>query len=61
MEQLAAGRWVAGATTLEIGEEAPLEVVAEAPLELVGERERMLWDVAVGMVVSSSGRGRRVS
>ena len=60
VEQWAAGRWVEGATTLEIGEEAPLEVVAEAPLELVGERERMVWDVAVGMVVSSSGRGRGV-
>ena len=43
---------------MDIGEEAPLEVVAEAPLEMVGERERMVWDLAVGMAVSSSGRGR---
>ena len=48
------------ATPLEIGEEAPFEVVAEEPLELVGERERMVWALAVGMVVSGSGRGRRV-
>ena len=43
-----------------IGEEAPLEVVAEAPLELVGEQDRMVWDLAVEMVVSSSGIGRGV-
>ena len=60
MERWAAGRWEAEATPLEIGEEAPLEVVAEAPLELVWEQERMLWDLAAGMTVSSSGRGRGV-
>ena len=60
MERWASGRWVAKATPLEIGEEAPLEVVAEAPSELVGERERMVWALSIGMVVSSSGRGRGV-
>ena len=45
---------------MEIGEEAPLEVVAEAPSELMGERERMVWALSIGMVVSSSGRGRGV-
>ena len=60
MERWAAGPWEAEATPLEIGKEAPLEVVAEAPLELVGERERMWGVLAVGMVVSSFGRGRRV-
>ena len=51
---------MAGSTPLEVGEEAPLEVVAEAPLELVGERERMVWALAAGMAVSSSGRDRGV-
>ena len=53
-------RWEAEATPLEIGKEAPLEVVAEAPLELEGERERMWGALEVGMVVSSSRRGRGV-
>ena len=52
VEQEADGRWVAGAT--------PLEVVVGAPLELAGERERMVWDLSAGMAVSSSGRGRGV-
>ena len=43
---------MAGATPLEIGK--------EAPLELVGGRERMVWAIAAGMDVSSSGRGRGV-
>ena len=60
MERWAAGRQVAEATPLEIGKEAPLEVIADAPLELVGAYERMVWALAVGMVVSSSGRGRGV-
>ena len=60
VERWAAGRWEAEATPLEFGEEAPLEVVVEAPLELEGGRERMWWDISVGMVVSSSGRGRGV-
>ena len=60
VDQGAAGRWEAEETPLEIGEEAPLEVVAEAPLELEGERERMWGALAVGMVASSSGRGRGV-
>ena len=51
VEQGAAVWWEEGA--------APLEVVAEAPLEMEGERERMWGAVAVGMVASSSGRGRR--
>ena len=51
---------MAGATPLDIGEDAPLEVVAEAPFELVGERERMVWDLAAGMTVSSSVIGRGV-
>ena len=55
-----AAAWEAEATPLEIGEEAPLEVVAEAPLELEGEQERMWGALAVGMVTSSSGRGREV-
>ena len=45
---------------MDIGNEAHLEVVAGAPLELVGERERMVWDLAAGMAVSSSGRGHGV-
>ena len=60
MEQSAAGRWVAGATPLEIGKEVPLEAVAEAPLELVKERDWMVWALSIGVVVSSSGRGRGV-
>ena len=60
VERWSAGWWEAQSTPLEIGEEAPLEVVAEAPLELMGEREQMWWDLVVGMVVSSSGRGRGV-
>ena len=47
-----------GATPMEIVEEPPWELVAEATLELVGERERMVWALAAGMAVSSSGRGR---
>ena len=57
MEQGASGRWEVEATPLEIGEEAPLEVVAGSPLALVGERERMVWALAAGMTVASSGRG----
>ena len=41
-----AGRWVAGAPPVEIGEEAPLEVNTEALLELEGDWERVggvLW------------------
>ena len=60
VEWWAAGRWEVEATPLYIGKEAPLEVVAEAPLELEGERERMWGALAVGMVASSSGRGRGV-
>ena len=60
VEWWAAGRWEAETTPLDIGEEAPLEVVAEAPLDLKGERERMVWDLAAGMAVSSSGIGRGV-
>ena len=48
------------ATPLEISEEAPLEVVSDVPLDMVGERERMWWELVVGMVVSSSGIGRGV-
>ena len=60
VERWAAGRWEAEVTPSEIGKEAPSEVVAETPLELVGERERMVWALAVRMVVSSSGIGRGV-
>ena len=54
--------WAVGGlgAPLEIGEEAPLEVVAGSPLELAGEREQMVWALAAGMDVASSGRGRGV-
>ena len=42
---------------MEISEEAPLEVVVGEPLELAGERELVVWALAAGMAVSSSGRG----
>ena len=58
VERWAAVRWEAEATPLDIGKESPLELVAEAPLELERGRERMWGDLAVGMVVSISGRGR---
>ena len=51
---------MAGATPLEIGEEATLEVVAGSPLDMGGERERMVWALTAGMAVSSSVRGRGV-
>ena len=38
VEQYTAGRWVAGATPLEISKVAPFEMVAGAHLEMVGER-----------------------
>ena len=60
MEQEAVGWCVELETPLDIGEEAPLEVVAESPLDLAGDRERMVWALAAGMAVSSSGRGRGV-
>ena len=60
VEQGLAGWWVAEATPLYIGEEAPLEVDAEALLELEWDWERMGGDLAGGKVASSSGIGREV-
>ena len=52
---------MAWATPLDIGEEAPLEVINGDHLDLAGERERMVWDLAAGMAVASSGRSRGVN
>ena len=61
VEQGSAGWWEVEATPLDIGKEASLEVVAEAPLDLEGGQERMWGYLEVGLVASSSERGRGVS